>query len=116
MHEESAMRGALFAVLLLAAAGPARADFSDGQASFLHDDFASARIAWEAAAEQGDARAQYGLGVLHWRGLGVAADPRQAVRWFASAARQGYRPAFAALAAIAAELQEASPRPSGYGV
>jgi TPR repeat protein len=116
LHEENAMRRVLFAALLALVVQPARADFTDGQANFLHDDFSGARIAWEAAAEQGDARAQYGLGVLHWRGLGVAADPKEAIRWFAAAARQGYRPALAALAAIAAELQEASPRPSGYGV
>ena len=111
------MRRILLAMLLLAAAAPARADFTEGQAHFLHDDFARARLAWQAAAEQGDPRAQYGLGVLHWRGLGVAADPTEAARWFAKAARQGYRPALSALAGLAAELQgDEGPRRSGYAI
>ena len=112
------MRRVLFAALLLAAAGPARADFTEGQARYLHEDFAGARLAWEAAAEQGDARAQYSLGVLHWRGFGVPSDPQQAARWFARAARQGYRPALSALAGLANELDggEAVRRSGGYGV
>jgi TPR repeat protein len=112
------MRRVLFAALLLAAAGPARADFTEGQARYLHDDFAGARVAWEAAAEHGDARAQYGLGVLHWRGLGAPSDLQEAARWFVKAARQGYRPALSALAALAHELDDAgSMRQSkGYGV
>lgn len=112
------MRQALFAVLLLIAAQPARADFIDGQARYQHDDFAGARAAWEAAAQQGDVRAQYGLGVLHRRGLGVAADPGEAARWFAMAARRGYRPALSALAGLARELDGAMEQPAsgGYGI
>ena len=111
------MRTALFAILLALASQPAKADFADGQARYLHADYAGARAAWEAAAEQGDARAEYALGVLHWRGLGVAADPEQAARWFARAARRGYRPALSALAGLAAELQdEDGLRSSGYAI
>lgn len=112
------MRRFLFAALLLAAAGPARADFTEGQARYLHDDFAGARVAWETAAEHGDARAQYGLGVLHWRGLGAPSDLQEAARWFAKAARQGYRPALSALAAMADALAGAGAarQSKGYGV
>lgn len=100
------MRRLVAAVILSLAAAPARAGFTEGQDRFMRDDFAGARAEWSLAADAGDARAHYGLGVLHWRGLGAAADPLEATRRFALAARQGYRPALAALAAIAAQLEK----------
>lgn len=42
-----------------------------------------------AAAEQGDAVAQYRLGVGYYAGLGVPQDHDEAVRWFRAAAEQG---------------------------
>ena len=44
---------------------------------------------WRAAAEQGNARAQYNLGVCYANGWGVAKDPEQAVYWYRKAAEQG---------------------------
>lgn len=41
------------------------------------------------AAEQGTARAQWALGVMHWRGIDGPQDSAQAVKWFELAARQG---------------------------
>jgi len=41
------------------------------------------------AAEQGNADAQYGLGVAYDKGHGVAQDSRQAANWFRKAAEQG---------------------------
>lgn len=98
------MRSLLAVALFTFASTPALAGFTEGQERYMRDDFAGARAEWSAAAEAGDARAHYGLGVLHWRGLGAAPDPLEAARCFALAARRGYRPAFAALAALAAEL------------
>ena len=42
------------------------------------------------AAEQGDAEAQYLLGLAYWSGDGVDKDEREGVRWFHKAADQGY--------------------------
>ena len=39
-----------------------------------------------AKAEQGDAAAQYNIGICYKRGLGVAADQVEAVKWFRKAA------------------------------
>jgi hypothetical protein len=50
----------------------------DGAAASLH-----------ATAEQGDATAQYELGVMYATGEGVAQDYGEAVRWFRAAAEQG---------------------------
>ena len=41
------------------------------------------------AAEQGDARAQFALGLMYRDGRGVAQDDAEAVRWYRLAAEQG---------------------------
>jgi TPR repeat protein len=43
-----------------------------------------------ARADQGDAKAQYSLGVIYARGQGVPQDHAEAVRWYRKAADQGY--------------------------
>ena len=48
---------------------------------------------WRAAAENGDAQAQYNLGRAYFYGKGVAKDEREAVRWTRKSAEQGYAPA-----------------------
>ena len=42
------------------------------------------------AAEQGDAAAQFNLGVMYASGVGVPLDYQEAVRWYRLAAEQGY--------------------------
>ena len=42
------------------------------------------------AAEQGDASAQYNLGVMYATGRGVPKDDAKAVKWYRLAAEQGY--------------------------
>ena len=42
------------------------------------------------AAVQGDARAQYALGEMYYRGNGVEQDMSKALEWFEKAARQGH--------------------------
>jgi TPR repeat protein len=42
------------------------------------------------AAAQGDADAQYSLGILYDNGTGVAQDDTEAAKWFRLAADQGY--------------------------
>ena len=48
---------------------------------------------YRKAAEQGDASAQYKLGVCYDSGEGVAKDEMEAVKWWRKAAEQGYAPA-----------------------
>ena len=43
------------------------------------------------AAEQGDAEAQYNLGVMYANGDGLPEDDAEAVRWYRMAAEQGIR-------------------------
>ena len=42
------------------------------------------------AAEQGDARAQFNLGIMYDNGEGVFKDEAEAVKWFRLAAEQGH--------------------------
>ena len=69
------------------AAGPAVAGpFEDGEAAFSKGDYATALRLWQPLAQQGDARAQNGLGALYQRGLGVPQDLAEAMRWYQKAA------------------------------
>jgi clan AA aspartic protease (TIGR02281 family) len=69
-----------------AAAGP----FEDGVAAYRKGDYATALRLWRPLAEQGDARAQFNLGIMHYNGKGVAQDYAAATRWYRKAAEQGH--------------------------
>ncbi len=75
--------------MLVAASGPASADFETGFAAYSQGDYATALREWQALAEQGDPRAQVGLGFMHEKGLGVPQDHTKAVRWYRSGSEQG---------------------------
>jgi len=49
-----------------------------------------ARQWWEQAAAQGNAAAQFNLGVLYKKGQGVPQNNATARKWFEKAAAQGY--------------------------
>ncbi len=100
------MRHLAILVLLLALfASPARANFSLGQNLFAAGDYAGALQAWRPLAEAGDVRAQYSLGVIYEKGLGVPRDLPQAIEWYRHAADHGYAPAIAALRAAKRHLK-----------
>lgn len=97
----------LLILVCLTAAPPAAANmFTRGQQLYRAGEYASARDIWMPLAENGDAEAQYSIGVLYKRGESVAKDVLSAAKWFARAAAQGYVPAVTALRALAPELQE----------
>ena len=75
--------------LVVAAGAPVHAGFREGLAAYYRLDYAAALAEWRPLAEQGDPRAQYQLGVLHYRGDGVAQDYGQAAKWFRRAAERG---------------------------
>ncbi|MEW6560686.1 MAG: tetratricopeptide repeat protein, partial [Pseudomonadota bacterium] len=56
----------------------------------LSQDLAQAASWFRKAADQGDADAQYNLGVMYANGQGVPQDYAQAASWFRKAADQGY--------------------------
>src|SRR5512147_1351128 len=67
---------------------PAWADFQAGMDANNRGDYATALREWRLLAEQGDALAQYNLGVLYRKGRGVPQDDVQARQWYAKAALQ----------------------------
>ena len=56
--------------------------------------------ALRSSAEQGDAEAQFDLGLMYALGDGVAQDDAEAVRWYRLAAEQGHAPAQYSLGAM----------------
>ena len=69
---------------------PARADFKAGENAYHRGDYATALREWQPLAKQGDAVAQYHLGLLYANGQGVPKDDAQARQWYEKAAVQGH--------------------------
>lgn len=86
------MKNFLSTVALVAAlSGTAHAqDFGKALAAYNAGDYATAVQEWRPLAEQGHADAQFGLGVMHYYGLGVPQDYKEAVEWYRKAAEQGH--------------------------
>ena len=79
---------ALFLALLVGT--PAfSADYQKGFDAAQRGDYATALKEWKPLAEQGDARAQFGLGKMYHRRQGVPRDYETAVKWYTLASEQG---------------------------
>ncbi|GAB6068870.1 hypothetical protein JCM13664_21910 [Methylothermus subterraneus] len=70
----STLAAVLFSAVLALATPPALAGFDEGLAAANRGDYATALKEWRPLAEQGDAVAQYNLGVMYDNGLGVPQD------------------------------------------
>jgi len=77
------------AILLGSLVAGCGSDFDKGLAAAQTGDFATALREWEPLAEQGDAYAQYNLGLMYFNGLGVPQDEKIALKWLTFAKRQG---------------------------
>ena len=56
----------------------------------MPQDYAEAVKWYRKAADQGDAAAQFNLGVMYATGQGVPQDYAEAVKWYRKAAEQGH--------------------------
>ena len=65
------------------------ADFDKGLTAYNNGDFATALKEWKPLAEQGNAAAQFDLGMMYDDGNGVPQDYNEAVRLYRLAAEQG---------------------------
>ena len=63
--------------------------FEDGLAAYVKQDYAAAVKWFRLAANQGNAEAQFNLGVMYEQGQGVPQDYAAAVKWYRLAAEQG---------------------------
>ena len=66
------------------------ADFAKGQEAFESGDYETALAEWQSLAEEGQADAQFGMGLLYASGFGVSLDDSLALQWYLSAADQGH--------------------------
>ena len=82
-------RALLAAILSLWLIPSAWAGFGEGLAAYESGDYTTALEEWLPIAEQGDARAQYNLGVMFYFGEGVQKDYAAAAEWYTKAAEQG---------------------------
>jgi TPR repeat protein len=89
MNGRNEMKKMIFAALLAGFINMANAGFDEGLAAFNAGNFSLALKEFEPLAEQGDARAQYNLGVMYAKGWGVPQDDIQAAILYRKAAAQG---------------------------
>lgn len=76
--------------ILLAASLPAQAQtLEQADAAFARGDYTTAFTGYKKHAQQGEAIAQYSLGLMYAQGVGVTKDEQQAVVWYRKAAEQG---------------------------
>jgi TPR repeat protein len=75
--------------LVLTLSGLSRSEYEKGAAAFDQEDYAVALQELQAPAGEGDARAQFLLGVMHGMGLGVPQDYAASLMWLRNAAFQG---------------------------
>lgn len=79
-----------FIVVMMLFASTAWADsFQEGVSAYDKGDYTTALKKFKPLAEQGNADAQYNLGIMYRNGRGVSQDYNQAVRWYTMAAEQG---------------------------
>ena len=76
------------------------ADFDEGIKAYETGDYKKALPEFRVAADQGNAPAQYNLGLMYHDGQGVSRSYIEAAKWFHLAAEQGYAPAQLTLGAL----------------
>lgn len=84
MRTRIAMVGLALATVL----GNAHAGLVEGVEALGKADFKTALVQLQPLAEQGNATAQFNLGLMYFNGTGVAQDDQAAVKWFRLAAEQ----------------------------
>ncbi len=84
-----ALIAALCAGVTLGLTAPAWGGFKEGEAAYKRGDYATALREWRSLAEQGNAKAQFFLGLMYSKGRGVPQDYAEAVGWWHKAAEQG---------------------------
>lgn len=82
------LRGAVAALMLTPAISVAQ-DVQKGLDAAQAGDFETALREWKPLVQEGDADAQFNLGVMYDRGLGVLQDYGEAVKLYRLAAQQG---------------------------
>jgi uncharacterized protein len=83
------MLSVLVLALTVAASSVLAGPYEEGVAAFARGEYAKALALLQPLAQQGDARAQFRLGVMYTYGQGVPRDYAEAFQWYRRAAEQG---------------------------
>jgi TPR repeat protein len=75
---------------LLLAASVWSGESEKGLLAFNSSEYDTALAIWQPLAGAGDAKSQYGLGMMYGNGFGVAMDDALAIKWYGLAAEQGH--------------------------
>ena len=89
MNRKAIVPGFIFGVVLalaLTSVAAMSGPIEDGLDAAKRGDYATALRLWRPLAEEGDAFAQYNLGLIYAAGLGVPRDDVRAHMWFSLAA------------------------------
>ncbi|TKB65031.1 MAG: sel1 repeat family protein [Nitrospira sp.] len=86
----SLLRSIALVLSIVCLTAPAWADFKMGMDAYQRGDYATALGEWQPLAEQGQAIAQYQLGLLYANGKGVEKDDAKARKWYEKSAIQGH--------------------------
>ena len=78
----------LSTLFLSALISPALAGFDEGVAAYQAGDLPLAVKEFRAAAEAGNADAQFNMALMYERGIGVSKDEQEAVVWYQKSAKQ----------------------------
>lgn len=86
------MRRILYAVILVMACATGAAAGSYEDAKFIYDqyDYTKAARLFRPLAEQGDAKAQFTLGMMYEKGQGTRRNYQTAMKYYRQAAEQGH--------------------------
>lgn len=77
-------------LLLLITTHSFAGQFEKGAIAADKGDYATAVKLWMPLAKHGDAKAQFNLGIMYHKGLGVKRDDRETEKWWRKAAERGY--------------------------
>jgi hypothetical protein len=81
----------LILVLAFVCSSVARAgDYDAAAKAYQERDYVTALTIFFSLADQGNATAQFNLGVMHENGIGVIKDFKKSIDWYRLAAQQGY--------------------------
>ena len=79
----------IFVFQALSATSTWSADLKKGAAAYKKGDYAAALREWKPLAFKGNAKAQFFLGNMYYKGIGVPQDDGAAYKWYKKAAEQG---------------------------
>jgi TPR repeat protein len=89
MKKQMSIGVVLLAAQIIGSLGAFAGPWEDGMAAYNRGDYVPAMRVFRAMAEQGNAKAQNLLGVMHRRGEGVSRSSVRAFLWFSRAAARG---------------------------